>query len=166
MSTRGFIAREKDATAGTFEGRYHHWDSYPTGLGKTLWDLYHGHFDRDAQAMQKFLLDEHTGWSTINGADFSLPPGYGNKEAPQCYCHGARSEEGWIVDEKSASGSGCEFGYVFLKDKPALAVLSSYCENGQKMVGAFGGGDPNAEWKPIAIIDLNGPEPDWARLER
>ena len=34
MSTRSLIARK---TEDGFEGTYHHWDGYPTGLGYTLW---------------------------------------------------------------------------------------------------------------------------------
>jgi len=40
MSTQGVIAR---AVADGWEGCYHQFDSYPEGLGKTLWRLYHGH---------------------------------------------------------------------------------------------------------------------------
>ena len=41
MSTREVIARQK---GDVFEGRYHHWDSYPSGLGKALWELANGTF--------------------------------------------------------------------------------------------------------------------------
>lgn len=59
------------------KGRYHHWDGYPLGVGRTLWALYHGHFERDVRAMRKVLLEDHpAGWSTINGADWSLEPGF------------------------------------------------------------------------------------------
>ena len=58
-------------------GRYHHWDGYPTALGKTLWSLYHNHFKRNIQEMRKVLLEDHpAGWSTINEADWSLEPGF------------------------------------------------------------------------------------------
>jgi hypothetical protein len=42
VSTRGVIARQK---GDVFEGRYHHWDSYPSGEGKALWELVHGTFN-------------------------------------------------------------------------------------------------------------------------
>ena len=45
-----------------------------------------------------------------------------------------------------------------------MVILSSYCKNGDKMIGAFGCGDPNAIWKPIAEIDLDGKEPDWEKI--
>ena len=86
MSTRGVIARlvgapSVDAPLGAqspqFFGRYHHWDSYPSGLGQTLWELYHEQFQRNLEAMTRTLIDEHpAGWSTINGADFRLTAGF------------------------------------------------------------------------------------------
>lgn len=85
---------------------------------------------------------------------------------PQCYCHGDRAEEGWDVDEKNAAGSGVEYAYVISANRK-MTVLSSYTEiDGQsaKMVGFFGMGDPDSEWKPIGHVDLDGPQPDWAAM--
>jgi hypothetical protein len=166
MSTRGAIAR---AVADGFEGRYHHWDSYPTALGKTLWDLYHGFFQHDLDIMLKVLIDDHpAGWSTINGADFSKEPGYigtfGHDKTtgfqPVCYCHGDRHEEGWLVTDKNAAGSGVEWVYVF-NDKRQMLVMSSIGTDGKKMIGAFGMGDPDATWHIAAVVDLDRDEPDW-----
>jgi hypothetical protein len=56
MSTNGIIARSTGE--GTFAGRYHHWDSYPSGLGTTLVELYRGHFNRDLDRMLQVL-----GWA-------------------------------------------------------------------------------------------------------
>lgn len=115
MSTRGAIARLTGTLPPRFRGRYHHWDSYPTGLGRMLWHLYHGHFQQDLNAMLRLLLDEHpAGWNTIVGKDFNLLPeigGFGNNTGqennegmdalrPQCYCHGDQSEEAWEVTEQ------------------------------------------------------------------
>ena len=70
VSTRGVIARQK---GDAFEGRYHHWDSYPSGLGKALWELAHNEFKGDIEGMLRILIDEHpAGWSTIVNKDFSL----------------------------------------------------------------------------------------------
>jgi len=117
MGTRGVIARPDGEG---FTGRYHHWDSYPAGLGATLFALRNGHFAVDTEAMLKVLLDDHTGWSTINQKDFALAPGFVElgsegypdmrlsgdefhqamevyralpaQRRPQCYCHGDRSD--------------------------------------------------------------------------
>src|SRR5690348_186483 len=106
MSTRGIIARK---TATGFEGNYHHWDSYPAGLGATLYHLYNGHFQNDLKRMMHVLIDEHRGgWSTIIDCDWSMTPGFVEKpkglswdeygelptnRRPQCYCHGDRAEQ-------------------------------------------------------------------------
>lgn len=190
MSTRGAIARMTHVLPLHWAGRYHHWDSYPTGLGKELWRLFHGHFKRDLDTMLRVLIDEHpAGWSTITGADFRLTPGWGeppNCDAttevenpgcrPSCYCHGERSEEAWLVTDKNASGSGAEWAYVFTSvlaldsDKKeerlcTMLVLSSYFASGEKMIGMFGMGDPKAQWRIAAVVDLQGPEPDWEHIE-
>jgi len=144
---------------------YHHWDGYPEALGKTLWDLYHGHFAGDLVRMLAVLIDEHpAGWSSIIQSDFSREPGYGRGPAPACYCHGERSETGKPLPLARAAASGCEFAYVFDPSTQTMTVLSSYT-NGHKMIGMFGQGDPNAEWATLAELSLNGPEPDWKRLE-
>lgn len=229
MSTRSVIARP---TATGFAGRYHHFDGYPSGLGAALVELYQQEFDRDLERMLKTLLDDHTGWSSVIGADFSMEPGFreygtngtcvcGEKKddhlcqthgpqfhadkglpypcginyafhfghafeadeaskrqaaieanRPHCYCHGDRAEEGWLVTEENAAGSGCEWAYV-LKDTPDgafMLVLSSYTEiTGQreKMIGFFGMGDENAEWSPVAIVglDRDASTIDWAKIE-
>jgi len=216
MSTRGVIARQNESSKG-FTGVYHHWDSYPEGLGKTLWQLWHGYFNRDTKAMLKKLIDEHpAGYSTIVGKDFALPIGYNDLDEqpcakcgkpnwehyyqnwkhhgkkltikaraemasnnyialghcfeyiethnPECFCHGARHEKAWVVTDKNASGSGCEYAYVF-NGNGQMAILSSFCSDGEKMIGIAGMGDPDAKWKPIAIIDLAGSEPDWKQIQ-
>ena len=169
MSTRGAIVRFTNCETTQFEGRYHHWDSYPEALGATLWGLYHGHFQKDLQRMVEFLIDKHqAGWSTINGKDFSMEPGHREglelrRTGPECYCHGGLSEEGWLVTHENAAGSGCEYVYGF-DEGPTLVILSSFCADGQKMIGMFGTGDPKAVWKEIARVSLGGQEPDWKRL--
>lgn len=119
MSTHSTIARPD---GDSWIGSYHHWDGYPSGVGATLWKLYHEHFKGDIETMRRVLVDEHKGWSTINQADFSLSPGFiehfseldncqecnknkydhagadhsfashPEKNRPLCYCHGERTE--------------------------------------------------------------------------
>lgn len=184
MSTRGCIARltSKPGKKITFKGVFHHWDSYPEGLGSTLFKLRNGHFKSDTNAMLHTLIDEHpAGWSTINGVDFNLPAGYSDapykpnmnaeeqeayelyKRTPHCFCHGERHEEAQAITQKNASGCGVEYVYAFTSDGKTMLVLSSYCgddfEGNPKMIGMFGMGDKNATWKIIGSIDLNGLEP-------
>lgn len=90
---------------------------------------------------------------------------YSRPRSPECYCHGSRSEEAWEITLQNAAGSGCEYAYVISPEKRVMYVLSSYCEDGEKMIGMFGMGDENATWKLLAEVDLDGNEPDWDKLE-
>lgn len=158
MSTRSVIA--KRTGEHTFEGTYHHWDGYPTSLGKTLYDAYNGHFQKHLPAMLDYLL-AHT-WSTINGKNLSIAPGFvelggdtKDIDQPQCYCHGDRSEDSWKVNQDNASASGCEWAYVFDSERGVMLVMSSYHENGAKAIGMFGTGDPDAVWVIVGEILLD-----------
>ena len=180
MSTRAAIARLTQVSPIKWAGRYHHWDGYPSGLGATLWQLYHGHFGRNLNQMLKVLLDDHpAGWSSLHAADFTQAPGFAelldsasqSTDQPQCYCHGQRQEEEWLVTDENASGSGCEWAYVFTSAKTTgdkrydtMLVLSSYTPDG-KMIGMFGMGDDEAVWPVVAVVDLNGAEPNWEQIE-
>lgn len=218
MSTRGVIARK---SGDGFVGRYHHWDSYPSGLGRTLYQ-WAQRMPRDR--MIHLLIDEHpAGWSTIVGSNLCLVPSYvdvNNPERrcqkcgmaiwehyrqyygkngrpplpekfahvpddvylltdhapepetfptdnrPQCYCHGERHETfDNVVTDQNATGMGCEYAYVFDEDGHTMTILSSCCENGKKTIGMFGLGDSKAVWQEIAKINLDGPEPDWKKLD-
>jgi hypothetical protein len=190
MSTRGCIARSTGE--GTFKGVYHHWDGYPAALGATLWELYHGHFKQDLDAMLAFLIEEHpAGWSTINDADFKLPAGYQEAKyrkkrngdddyskpvphGPICYCHGGRHEEASPITEED--DCGMEWAYVFDVGKKLMHVLERvYADNavstagknlaGEHMVGMFGCGAPGHQrWAEAASVELDGREPEWDAL--
>ena len=175
MSTRSVIA--KRTGEHTFEGTYHHSDGYPTGVGATLHELYNGYFRKDLPAMLDYLL-AHS-WSTINGSDFSQPPGFiehpnyprikdGSIDweaftkavraaGPKCYCHGDRSEEPWILTQDTASNSGREWAYVFDCETDEMLIMSSYHENGTKAIGFFGMGDPDAVWVIVGKVVLDNP---------
>ncbi len=163
MSIRGVIARPIE---GGWEGRYHHFDSYPTGLGKALFDAYHATFEPDVAFMQKVLIDEHpAGWSNIIGADWSLDPGYvnyGGRSAddahrPQCYCHGDRSEPEMKLHREidGVCGPDCDpmfTEWVYVLRDYGMTVLYSTSEGGEYH-HAF-----------AAEVDWND-EPIWARIE-
>ena len=175
MGTRGAIARLTDKG---FEGRYHHWDSYPSGLGETLFQLYNGHFKKDLKVMLKTLIDDHpAGWSTIC-KDWAQQPGfleYDNRKKlpendpklnrPECYCHGDRKEKAWLVTQDNASDSGCEWVYAFDVNNGIMHIMSSFNEDNTKMIGAFGCGNPKAKWLTVKEVDLNKKAPYWKALE-
>src|SRR5260370_13981293 len=173
MSTNGIIARSTGES--TFAGRYHHWDSYPSGLGVALVEAYRGYFKRDLDRMLQFLLDEHTGWSTIVRKDFSLKPGYTNvaqrpegmsiedfsklplNRRPQCYCHAARHEEGFIADEKSDCGA--EWAYI---SETIPGAWSSEAEPEQRILHVLTREKHKDSdeyfWQEVGRIDLNSDE--------
>ena len=167
MSTRGCIARLKARAPPAFEGVYHHWDSYPSGLGQALYRLWNGHFRMNTEAMLHELIDRHpAGWSTVVERSFDQTPGFSMDERgdrPQCYCHGERSESGWRVTDENAAASGVEYAYAF--DGARMLILGSFIKDGSKMVGLFGSGDELAEWAVIAEVTLDGPEPDWEAID-
>lgn len=89
--------------------------------------------------------------------------GYKESETPQgpeCY----PDREACIMDEASASGSGCEWAYVFA-GKSTMEIYSSYHPTGGKMIGMFGCGNPDARWYLIASVDLTAAEPNWKQIE-
>lgn len=163
MSTRAVIARKTDAG---FTGVYHHWDGYPSGLGKTLFTIHKTHFNKDTDKMLKVLIDAHrNGWSTIN-SNWSLEPQSVRDvdfvgDPPKYYPE--NDGDGEPITQENASGSGCEYAYVFEGD--TMKILSSFCAEGEKMIGMFGMGDPKAIWQEIEIVNLAGDiEPDWEKL--
>lgn len=102
MSTRSAITTLVD---GEFRGVYHHFDGYPTGLGKTLLRLHQLSFREDLDLMTKTLITDHpAGWSNliISGPSGHVWPldafasaGYyrTTNTAPRCYCHGDMHDE-------------------------------------------------------------------------
>jgi len=156
MSTRGAIVRVTGEKQ--FTGVYHHWDSYPDGLGKTLWDLYHGHFNKNIDAMLKVLIDDHpAGWSTINNKDFNIPAGFNElqnggetnperKNRPECYCHGDRHEYASVVNEKTIHNSWIEYLYAFTGTTMIIYSVSS------------------EGIKQLEPVNLNGIEPNWDKI--
>lgn len=62
MSTRGAVAIKN---SGGWLGVYNHWDSYPTGLGKELWDYLHQD-GLDLEGFAKELL-KYDDWRNFRG---------------------------------------------------------------------------------------------------
>ena len=164
MSTRGAIARltSKPGNKITFKGRYHHNNSYCTGLGSTLFQLRNNFFKGDTKAMLEVLIDNHkAGWSNICNCDFSLSPGFQEncpykfemneteaaayelyQRTPQCYCHGDRHEKTQLITEKNSRDCNCQYVYAFTPDGKTMLVLDFYLE-------------------VLGSIDLNSIEPMW-----
>ncbi len=68
MATRAIIAYTVPPQHESWQGVYHHFDGYPSGLGRALQQLYQGHFQRDsARMIQALILDHPAGWSNCAG---------------------------------------------------------------------------------------------------
>ncbi len=164
MGTRGIIARPDGRD---WKGRYHHWDSHPESLGRTLWRIYREDFKRDIGRMLRVLIDEHFSWSTINGTNFDLEPRHLTarqeqlvwemQEAtgdrlfpPKCHCHGPGREP----DEKDTyltKRANVPFAYVLDEKKLTMKVYECKYDDG---------------WQLLASLYLEGEEPkDWAALK-
>lgn len=165
MSTRAVIARKTGPK--TWRGVYHHWDGCPSRLGRYLWEHLQPRASLDIlsgsqrnggmlEAALSSVIDKHPrGWSTLMDL------------IPKCFCHsmGEGIEGDPELDHSTAAGCGCEYAYVFDTENQTMEVLSSYTPKGEKMIGAFGSGDPASEWRRIAMIDLTVPEsPDWGSM--
>ncbi len=171
MSTRGCIARLIDRERGQFKGVFHHWDSYPSGLGKTLFDLRRTRFGGSTKDMLKVLIDDHpAGWENINGVDWNLKPGYYYKDdfpgqgnprcmRPQCRCHG---EQGCPPDEFTEENADAEYVYAFTENDSKMLILCPYLKDVFKVQRTFG----VEPWDRLILaeIDLNGDEPNWQAL--
>jgi hypothetical protein len=182
MSTRGCIARTNNGEG--WQGVYHHWDSYPKGLGKELWDRLHSEYQGDITAFLADAIDNHpSGWS-------SFPD--------KCYCHdhnfakrdGSLAKDSSYYKPSAPNGRMTsetsdplfiEWVYAFDPETRKLAIFSHTTVNklSPTQHGTF-----CEEWtlqyqdgtievipakyyvhKLVAIVDLDGEEPDWQMLE-
>ena len=156
MSTQAMIGRFVDSK---IEGRYHHFDGYPTGLGKELFKLAK---EWGKERLMKVLIDDHpAGWSSILEADWNLPPRhqkdlkcancgrprYAHMGAlrsegsfpPECYCHGDSQEDPSLLTDPSQM----EWAYIFMGHM-------MYVRRHGNLVEA---------------VDLEGPEPNWQEIQ-
>lgn len=146
MSTVGIIGRLNEATGG-FRGVGHHWDGDPCGLGRALWQLYHGRFNKYSELMLALLIDAHpAGWSTILNKDWSKEIGFGSDGGPECYCHGLRSEKACEWTEEDSGDA--DWAYIF--DGKVMSVIRFGCDGEER----------------VAKVCLDGQEPDWSYLEK
>jgi len=123
MSTRAIIARK---TPDGWEGRYHHFDGYPSGLGAALHEIGNEVFGGDIGAMMTTLIDDHpAGWSNIQNVDWTREPGFGDPKGPECYCHGQRHEGPDLRTSAGAPDCFEEYLYVVDVDARTIAVYAT-----------------------------------------
>jgi hypothetical protein len=127
MSTRGCIARvEGDA----FRGVYHHWDSYPTELGRRLFAIAQG---QDIDTLLRELIDGHPGgWLTVQ---------------EECFCHD-RGEDPMPVapDENDA---WVEWAYAFDARARSMAVLHKRAGEAWRLRALVALDGPAPDWQAM-----------------
>lgn len=162
MSTRSLIGIYSDKGDGTWRATYHHWDGYPSGLGKTLWDIYHNFYPGALPAMMEFIVDAHPeGWSTLVGSDFTKRPTWldvpdrmnmAKDELPPPRAYKYRGEGPNPADQDSDFGQ--EWAYVFDLSEYTMTIL------------AWVGKGENLNYVHKATVPMDGTEPDWESYER
>ena len=157
MSTHSIIGIK---TEEGFEGKYCHYDGYPTGVGYSILEAI-DHFGLK-KAINVLTKEHKSGWSSIAGCDWSLEPDFNSNDDPlkeeerhpRCACCGDLGEdwEGnkivakkWTVDQDY--DVACDWAYVFDVPKgrvnyPKLIVYSNRWDK--------------SEWTERMVIDLNG----------
>lgn len=170
MATRGIIGR---TTPSRFIARYHHWDSTPHCLGKTLYNAYHQVFNEDIVKMMHMIIDEHpAGWSAISGKDLSIPPGFSHFEPDtdiaelrakqriefyqsekgrraNCYCHGDSQEpERTICSLHEATRYFVTYAYIIDETSHTMTIHKQSGEH----------------WDKVIEVNLKGCEPNWKEL--
>lgn len=177
MATRAAIARLLTREPLRWEGVYHHWDGYPTCLGRFIFESVRGQFQGDVAAFLEYALSHDGGWSHIYPSaviesDPAAPEGYRyGAEAPQCYCHGYFAQRDAVLPGSKAGwleGCSChqlgedapcdplfiEWVYALDPEGRVMAVLAS-----------TRGKDGHCQHALKAIVPLDGPEPDWEAIE-
>ena len=108
MSTNSYILFfDSKKSPTSFEGVYHHWDGYPSGVGKKLHELYNTFFNKNVQAMKQTLVDENpAGWSNII-ENWNDP-----KNGPVSYT--MKGEPSNIIRFNSLKNLSADFGIQFI----------------------------------------------------
>lgn len=153
MSTRAIIAHATVPGSGDWQGVYHHFDGYPTGLGARLHQLCREHFDGDPDALARYATREHSSWSLI------LAPGeqpeYGHAA---CHCHGdhAQPDDGQRYRPADLDDPDVRpyIEWVYVIDPAHLIVLAP-AERSFKPVGhvAWAEDPDDEEWTRIECGD-------------
>lgn len=125
MSTRACVAKP-DGEA--IDGRYVHFDGYPSGVGATLIEGLK-HFDDLAAMTTKLIDNERVGWSVLAGSDLALEPawqGYSEEPRRNPLSYSARGEthELIITSVQQAADCGCDWLYVLRPE--GISVFDLY----------------------------------------
>jgi hypothetical protein len=172
MGTRSCVARVRQTGSEQmgFEGRYIHWDGYPHGVGRTLFEECRR---LGTDRVLRLLIDEHrNGWSCIAGCQLDLEPVNmrtrkhtdPETDAPQYYPDGDGSD----APVTETDDCGMEYAYVFEKIETGqyiMHILMAAMPDGSRAIGMFGMSpmDWRGKWKHIGRVELDSDtEIDWS----
>lgn len=185
MSTRGCVAVWTGRHR--WRGVYNHSDSYPTGLGKELWDYLH----QDGVDLIKFgeELMHYGDWREYrNGGlcEYCGKVGVGQPHTISGDIYVAHHQDGQAFPDPDATkhqhgtekarirsehekqeGLFIEWVYVIDPKRRTLTVLTALRDFGEHTrkgnAGSFK--SPNYRWEPLGTFSLDGEEPEWEYLE-
>lgn len=134
MGTRAVVARQ---CGDGFEGRYLH-DGDVFVVLHDLRTAYQA-LNSDADTLLSVIVDEHTGWSSLNGdwlksPRWDNPSGFGpytqetwrdvrNAHAPVCYCHGDRWETGDSYTHESSPAFYEDIEFVYVISRSGIVTV-------------------------------------------
>lgn len=150
---RAFIGRltgwDGDCPMG--KGVYHACDGRPMRLGARLFWLFRDTHPEDMDELLKELVDRH-------------PGGWFRLEDWDCFCHSHKERTGvdasdlqWVVGEE------CDWAYFINLEgeDPIMVVARRLARRGEQASEAV-----QERWGEVAIVFLNGKEPNWEEIER
>jgi len=162
MSTRGCIGVYTN-DEHIWKAKYHHFDAYPTGLGRDLYSKLQFEFEWDLKVMMDIILAETVGWSTIVGKHLKKTSAFReigeyDEEDDRPLSYSARGEtpqtpEGDWVYGNDKDSSQLEWAYIFNLDKMTMDVKKYHY--------------PSRSWLDVVSINLLEPvEIDWELIEK
>lgn len=112
MGTRSVVARH--ITNGEFDGRYVHWDGYPSHMLRALYEF----IRRDGyETTCRVLIDEHTGWSVLDPFQSEDDETHGDHIVTEQYWgkyYNDTPDEPFIKTFDEAIGCGAEYIYIIV----------------------------------------------------
>lgn len=169
-------------------GTIDHSDGYPRGVGKTLYDLYHGHFQHDIERMMHYLIDEHPGgWSCIIGYNLAKKAGWRDDEYGAGYRRlerkftrpdGTRDLEGLYAHRAKYFGPMCychgdrtegwDEPFILTDQDRETDTEWAYAinERTHKMhIYKAYYANHDTYWTWVCAVDLEGEEPEWGVIQ-
>ena len=138
MSTRSAIGR---VAGDSFEGRYHHFDGYPTGTGQLFAER--ARDAGDLEAYLAYIVDEHkAGWSSLDD--------------DRCDCHWEGREEPNGGDPIRDCDLFIEWAYAIDAKARTLGVWVSVKD---------GSGEDGYSGRLVTVVPLDS-DIDWPAIER